>query len=146
MIRIRFSRGLGWKAALIRQATSSAFSEVGFKMPDHAVFDVTPRYGAIPRYVLDDDSTRYLVPEIPDETVAQAVRWAAGFAGRPFDWGALHGIGRNWRDDRAWFPSELVAAAFDAVGAPLLPNFDHKKRVTPRDLLLSDKLVKISKT
>lgn len=70
---------------------------------------------------------------------AQALSWAQTQAGKGYDFTAIAGIAfdRNWRDGRRWFCSELVAAAFEHVGAPLFNTATPIYRITPRDLLLS---------
>ncbi len=57
--------------------------------------------------------------------------------GKPYDWTGVVGwaIRRDWHDPRHWFCSELVAAAFEAAGTPLLRA--PQSRVTPQDLLMS---------
>ncbi len=63
--------------------------------------------------------------------------------GRPYDWRGILNFhfhrSRRWRDGRAWFCSELVAAAFECAGWPLLALAECD-RVSPRDLTLSLKL------
>jgi len=73
--------------------------------------------------------------------IKQAYAWARTQAGKPYDLSAILGIAfdRNWRDENRWFCSELVAAAFEHVDAPLLSTRPSAYfwRITPRDLLLS---------
>lgn len=77
--------------------------------------------------------------------IEEAYRWALTQSGKKYDYSAISGIAfdRNWRDPRKWFCSELVAAAFEAVEAPILSTRPSSQtwRVTPRDLLLSRQLV-----
>ena len=84
---------------------------------------------------------RYTAPGIN-----QAFRWALTQAGKSYDFSAIGGIAidRNWRDSRRWFCSELIAAAFEAVGCPLLNPSANVWRITPRDLLLSMQFVSVS--
>jgi uncharacterized protein YycO len=67
-------------------------------------------------------------------------------AGKPYDFYAIGGIAfdRNWRDSHRWFCSELIAAAFEAAGSPLLNPSANVWRITPRDLLLSMNLAAVS--
>lgn len=65
-----------------------------------------------------------------------AVRAAAASQfGKPYDWSAVLGIAlrRDWRQDDAWFCSELVAWAFEAAGEPLFRE-GTLRRVTPEHL------------
>jgi uncharacterized protein YycO len=84
---------------------------------------------------------RYTAPRID-----QAFRWALTQAGKSYDFSAIGGIAldRNWRDSRRWFCSELLAAAFEAAGSPLLNPSANVWRITPRDLLLSMQLTPVS--
>jgi len=67
-------------------------------------------------------------------------------SGKSYDFSAIGGIAldRNWRDSHRWFCSELIAAAFEAVGSPLLNPSANVWRITPRDLLLSMNLAAVS--
>jgi hypothetical protein len=63
--------------------------------------------------------------------------------GEPFDNHAMHAVfqpsaftGRDWRDESAWFCSELKAWALEEAGAFQNPPLISKDRVTPPDLLL----------
>lgn len=58
--------------------------------------------------------------------------------GKPYDTTALLGIladQRDWQEEDSWFCSELIAAAFQQVGRPLVR--DDVSRVTPADLYKS---------
>lgn len=90
----------------------------------------------------DCKSDRYSrVEQFTAAGIEEAYRWAMGQIYKPYDYSAIAGIAlnRNWRDERRWFCSELVAAAFEQVGHPLLSTRPSAAvyRVTPRDLLLS---------
>jgi hypothetical protein len=78
--------------------------------------------------------------------IDEAFAWALMQAGKSYDFSAICGIAldRNWRDSRRWFCSELIAAAFEAVGSPLLNPSANVWRITPRDLLLSTNLAPVS--
>jgi uncharacterized protein YycO len=78
--------------------------------------------------------------------IDQAFAWALTQAGKPSDFSAICGIAldRNWRDSHRWFCSELIAAAFEAVGSPLFNPSANVWRITPRDLLLSMNLAPVS--
>lgn len=69
----------------------------------------------------------------------EAFQWALTQEGKKYDWTAITGfaMNRDWREEDRWFCSELVCAAFEKVGAPLLNPQMQVYRITPRDLLLS---------
>lgn len=64
--------------------------------------------------------------------------------GKPYDFLAIAGIlfHRDWRKSNRWFCSELVAAAFEAVGHPIVNAPNGKvNRISPRDCYLSPFLI-----
>lgn len=81
------------------------------------------------------------------EGIEDAFQWARTQVGKPYDYSAISGIAtdRDWHSEGRWFCSELVAAAFEHAGHPLLSTRPSLKlwRITPRDLLLSRQLVYI---
>lgn len=150
MILLRFSRGVGLSAAIVQWGTWSPFAHVGFKLPDGSVLDATPDYGVLQHRVSDDDSTEYWEPLYPQHDVEKAVAWAMTQRGREYDWSGVLGFTwrfgkpskRDWRSQKAWFCSELVAEAFNVAKIPLLHDNGCFNRITPRDLLLSTMLRK----
>jgi uncharacterized protein YycO len=113
-ILIRFSRGTGWEAAVIRWATSSWAADVGFKLPDGQVLDATPQYGvAIRIETTDEDSAKYYLPSAPQWQVRNAVAYAVQQIGKPYDWAAVVRVPtrRDWHRPDKWFCSELVETA-----------------------------------
>lgn len=73
--------------------------------------------------------------------IDNAYEWALAQIGKPYDFSAIAGIAfdRDWRDESRFFCSELIALAFEKVGAPILSTRPSSAayRITPRDLLLS---------
>ena len=121
----------------IRFSTRSWCSHVEFVLDDgstlgaHAAGGVLHRpYAHNPRGHVE----RYTAPMID-----AAYEVALTQVGKRYDFSAITGIAldRNWRDPSRWFCSELVAAAFESVDAPLLNPAAQVWRITPRDLLLS---------
>jgi hypothetical protein len=90
-------------------------------------------------YSLDD---RFLVEVTPDQK-RELVRFVAKQIGKPYDTTAIFGVlaHRDWRTPNSWYCSELVTAAFEAAGAPILYVPQHVNRITPRDTSLSIKLI-----
>lgn len=143
MILLRFSRGTGFAGAVVRAATWSWCSHVGFKLDNGLVLDATPEYGVTVRDAKDDDSTRYFRPLAPASHVARALQWAHGQVGKPYDWTAIFGMTfrRDWHTDKSgWFCSEFVCQAFEEAGWCLVRDSGQVDRITPRDLLLSTAL------
>lgn len=93
-------------------------------------------YSRIEQFVVDKESD-----------MLAAWSWASTQVGKPYDFSAVSGIAldRNWHDESKWFCSELVVAAFEAVGYPLLSTRPSASvyRYTPRDLLLSRNIMYI---
>jgi uncharacterized protein YycO len=146
MVSIRFSRGSGLAGAIVRYATWSDFAHVGFKLDEGSVLDATPEAGVTMRIAADDATTQYWRIAAEDPVVIdQAVLWAKGQIGKPYDWTAIYGMAlrRDWHKDTAWFCSELVTAAFDAAGWPLITDSGKCNRITPRDLTLATRIVQI---
>lgn len=129
-------------SALIRWNTRCRFSHAGFYDEARGYLSAQFRGGVRFRTEngrgLDREraSDRVLL-DAPK--VEQAYKWAQTQVGKKYDHTAIFGLAldRDWRARDSWFCSELVAEAFEQVGAPLLnPDVD-VWRVTPRDILLS---------
>lgn len=91
------------------------------------------------KFSIDD---RFLVEVTPEQKDA-LIEFAFAQVGKPYDTTAILGIlaHRDWREPDSWFCSELVTAAFEAAGAPILYVPQHVNRITPRDASLSVRLV-----
>lgn len=150
-MKLRFSRGTGVPAAIVRFATWSWCAHVGFKLDNGLVLDATPDLGVALHEVQDDASTRYygvIGPEDRIDTIRRlAIAWASRKIGRRYDWTAIYGmaIRRDWHRDDKWFCSELVEGAFSAAGMPLVQDGHKLDRITPRDLLLSPLLAEVAR-
>lgn len=143
MIRIRFIDGVD----VVARGISAA--EYGFWaihteaiMPDGTLLGAHWQGGVQARPAGYDKGqyTKDLIAEIP-ATPVMAEKFHAFLRaqlGKPYDIDAIAAFvaGRDWRDDGAWFCSELQAAALFACGwfsSRLATEFNH---ITPRDLLL----------
>lgn len=63
--------------------------------------------------------------------------WTYAQKGKPYDWTGIFGLvaRRDWKEPDSWFCSELIAAAFDAIGCPVVNPFQNQHyKITPRDL------------
>lgn len=145
MITLQFSttNQIGSKA--ISFFTWSWASHVDFVLPDGRLFGALAfgngscvqfhpmknNYSRVERYVVD----------APDDVLKFAIEQE----GKPYDWQGILGIlarNRRWEEDDSWFCSELVAYSFMKAGVPLLNETSY--RITPRDLLISPLLKRIS--
>jgi lysozyme len=142
---IRFSPGVGLAGAIVRYATWSWCAHVGFKLADGHVLDAAPDTGVSIHTVVDDPGTQYYRVDCPDAVLAEALHWATTQIGKPYDWTAIYGMAlhRDWHNDSAWFCSEFVEGAFDAAGYPLVVDNGRVDRISPRDLLLSPRLIRV---
>jgi uncharacterized protein YycO len=145
MVILRFSRGSSLGSAIIRFATWSDFSHVGFKLENGLVLDATPEFGVTVRDARDDATTQYCRVTPPDPLSARVMQWAYSQIGRPYDWAAIVGFAlrRDWHRNDKWFCAEFVAEAFHQVRYDLLRFDGLVDRITPRDLLLSDRLERV---
>ena len=141
MIRLLFSRQPTIWSYAIRQFQQSPFSHVALLLPGgtyQARFwsGVTLEPTIATLLNTSQHSTGHAIATVPADPakVEEFCRWQLR---KPYDWRAVLGIGfrRDWRDDRAWFCSELAAAALEHAGVH--PVAKDASRVTPDDLLRS---------
>lgn len=142
MALLRFTRGVGIAGAIVRFATWSDFGHVGFKLDDGTVLDSCPEIGVSIRDAEDDETTEYWSIAAPKKTISDAVEWAKEQVGKGYDWSAIYGmtLRRDWHSDSSWFSSEIVAAAFDNAGWPLIRDSSRFDRITPRDLMMATRI------
>lgn len=142
MIRLLFTRQPTIWSHAIRHAQRSPYSHVTLLLPDGG-YDARFWRG-VARYPLstiwawlESECSGYTVGIVQDADHERAHRFCRSQVGKPYDWKAVLGIGlhRDWRDDAAWFCSELVAAALEYAG--IEPVAKDASRVTPDDLLRS---------
>lgn len=143
-IRIRFVTEDGLISALIREKTWCDYSHVEFVLDDASTLGAHFSGGVAIRPA--DYATFTKIEEFDIPVSAEQKQLIMNFAyaqvGKPYDTGAIAGIvaHRDWSDPGKWFCSELVAAAFN-VALPLIRVPDNVDRITPRDLLLSVRLI-----
>lgn len=139
MVTLRFTRRKGFTPWLIRTYTWSEVDHVEFLLPNQKM-----TLGAIP------DGGVQLRPYKPqaDEIIAyvhcsseiarKVMDYAHSQIGKPYDWSAIYGIAthRNYQESDKWICSELIAAAFERAGLPLLNGKD-SNRFSPRDIYIS---------
>lgn len=120
----------------VRLVTHGWASHAEFVLPDGSTFGARCTGVKKRPYEPNRHKTvqRFAAPEID-----KAYEWALTQDGKSYDFFAIAGIlfNRNWRDPSRWFCSELIAASFEQVEAPLLDPDVKVNMITPRDLLLS---------
>lgn len=139
MIRLQFSTTKRAGSAVIRWFTWSDFSHVEFVLDDGWLLGAEPDGGV---QVRPPECARVGAVRFRVRAPRRVLDRALSQVGRPYDWLGVLGFGvrRDWAADDSWFCSEFVAWAFQAAGSPLL-RAEHVHRLTPRDLLLSPRLV-----
>lgn len=128
-------------------------AHVGFRLDDGTLLDATPGVGVAIRKEGDTADVEYWEVLRPASVIEAAVTWTRAQVGKPYDWSAIAGFvwrdgrpeKRDWKNQSAWFCSELIEAAFSEVYAPLLQDSGVYNRITPRDLLLSVNIAKVGK-
>lgn len=146
MLTLRFSRGNGLAGWVVRTFTWSPFAHCGFKLDNGMVLDATPELGVTLREARDDATTQYWrLVDPPPGVEERALKWAMDQRGLPYDWTAIEGfiMRRDWHKNDRFFCSELIEAAFDRAGWPLVRDSWLADRITPRDLLLSERITRV---
>lgn len=140
MIELRFERSNTCISRAIRVLTFSEWSHVDLVLPDRRLLGAVAPRGVMIRNAYDTHPSDIRVGFVfCNDAITQRVHeFCARQVGKPYDWLALAGwlARRRWDDHDAWFCSELIAAAFQYAGYPLL-QVDEATRITPRDLALA---------
>lgn len=141
MITLQFTTKPLPFAWLIRTATWSRISHVDFVLPDGRLLGARGSGGVAIREPGEYSHCERFHVEAP----ADVLKLAASQIGKPYDWAGILGFAtrQNWQSEDKWFCSELVAWAFQEAGFPLL-RAERASRITPRDLLLSNRLFRLS--
>jgi hypothetical protein len=155
MIKLQFSRSTELVSLLIAKACRSDFSHVDAVLEDGNLLGASdsPKAPFIEGNpcgvaIRPPDYQPFAIRRmahiyVPARVEAKFYEILRSQLGEPFDNSAMHAVfsgrpnnGRNWKDESAWFCSELKAWAFEESGAfDVLPLIS-KDRVTPPDLLL----------
>lgn len=126
-------------SAAIRYTTRSWCSHAEFYDTDNKITLGSRSHGGVKIRPSKDRYTK--IERFTAIGIDDAFEWAKTQIGKSYDYSAIAGIlfNRNWRDGKRWFCSELISAAFEEIGHPLLAVRETVDvwRVTPRDLLLS---------
>jgi uncharacterized protein YycO len=146
VITLQFVRGTDLGARLIRWfGGGPSYSHVDIVMPDgellgarsDTVGDIPPGVRIRPAaYIQSEIFLRVSIPANADQE-----RYFYAFLneqiGKPYDKVSIFSFltGRNWRDESAWFCSELAAAALEQAGLLKVPQLPVNK-ITPATLLV----------
>lgn len=144
MITLQFATSAGFGSKVIRWFTYSDFSHVDVVLPDGTLLGARANGGVKIRPAGYEKfiKTARFVADVPADVEAKIYAFLHAQVGKPYDKTGIVNLvfqKRNWHDDDSWFCSELVAAAFEAAGWPLVVVPD-PERVTPRDLTTSTRL------
>jgi len=142
MAIIRLVSGKGLSSSLIKIGTFSKWSHVDLMTRDGKLLGARMDGGVQIReagYDVPFVEQAYVDVPLTASREEAVWRFALEQVGKGYDMSAILGIAfrRDWREDDKWFCSELVAAAFEAAGKPLLNTQEMRNRITPRDIALS---------
>jgi hypothetical protein len=155
MIKLQFSRSTELVSLLIAKACRSPFSHVDAVLEDGNLLGASdsPKAPFIEGNpcgvaIRPPDYQPFAIRRmahiyVPARVEARFYEILRSQLGEPFDNSAMHAVfssqtdaDRDWKDESAWFCSELKAWTFEEAGAfDVLPLIS-KKWVTPPDLLL----------
>lgn len=144
-ILLQFSTLDGFYSKIIQFGTWDWCSHVSLVLDDGSILDALPGKGvSVHPYIDYARVERYAIKGLDADTSAKIIAFEKSQIGKPYDWSGIFDFGirrnRNWKDDKAWFCSELQAAAFELSGFELV-NTVNANRVAPKDLRWSPLLV-----
>jgi hypothetical protein len=155
VIKLQFSRSTENVSKLIAWACRSPFSHVDYVMDDGNLLGASDSPHA--PYIEGNPSGVAIRPPdyqpfairrvasiyVPARVETRFAELMRSQLGEPFDNRAMHAVFqpdnshiRDWKDESAWFCSELKAWGLEEAGALDVPPLISKNRVTPADLLL----------
>lgn len=150
MIVLRFSSTNSIGAKLIKFGTWSWCSHVDIELPNGKCIGALPHGGVQIRsndYDKDeaDRIERYCIEtSLVDEQ--KIYDFAKSQIGKPYDFSAILGfvVRENWESPNKWFCSEFVESTLRQVDCGLIRTTYDAWRITPKDLLISSKLHKMT--
>lgn len=145
-ITLQFSSARQISSWAIRTFTWSDFSHVDVWMGEKNLFGATPEHGVNSwdgKCLENKKLFQVKLPDVPAKN--RIMRLIFSQRGKPYDFPAVFGFGfrRDWQNENSWLCSELITWAFQEAGYPLIRT-DKPWRITPRDLLLSTRIVPVS--
>ena len=141
-VRLQFSTENAFDSAVIRWYTLSSVSHVDFVMDNGTLLGARTDGGVLdrePNYARFSHVIRAEV-DCLDDVRNKVYAFAVCQLGKPYDWRSIEAMALPWtnlRERQAWFCSELVAAAFESAGYPLVNAMKAGNRITPQDVLES---------
>lgn len=144
MLRLIFSRSNAPGSLLIRMMTGfSKWSHVAVIDGDMVIQATHPRVERIPLAEAKRGKV-WAIKEVPCRDPVAAHRFGLAQVGKPYDYGFLFGFpfDRDWRDEKAWACSELVAAQLEEGNDAPIVMSGTAHRVTPETLWLLPGTVK----
>lgn len=146
MIVLQFVSGADFASDLIKWFSAGGWSHVDAVLVDGLLGARSDCVGGAPRgvqvrepsYVGDEQVLRVQL-ECPPAVAAKFEAFLRSQIGKPYDVEGIAGFifGRDWRDDSAWFCSELVCAGLEHCGYFEFPLATATNKVTPAALLLA---------
>lgn len=155
-LQYQFSTSTAFASRIIRLLTCSEFSHVDLVLPGEGLLGVSGSDKSIkdPGGVIirPFNCWPYLNPpkiarvQCSEECASKTVEFVRGQIGKPFDKKALYAFlrdragvprtGRNWRDPKAWFCSEVQVRGLEVGGLFPYPLVQPKDVISPQALLL----------
>lgn len=150
-IRLVFQRSASIEGGTISFFTWSWPSHVDLMFEDGTIIGSLPGKGVTVQspgvfsFTLSH-STRHEMYSVTvdNDTYGRIKKFVMAQKGKPYDWGGILGfLARTdrWQAESRWFCSELVAAAFEYAGLPLIKA--RSNRVTPGMVLMSPYLKQV---
>lgn len=137
-ITVIFTRRRHVGSALLRAWMHSRYSHCALLDPATGTVIEAVATGVRERPLADmvRDASHYEAISIPCRDPVQVLAAARSQIGKPYDWKGVMAFWfrRNWRDDRAFFCSELIAWALEVCGQPAFRREAH--RISPEMLYL----------
>lgn len=146
MITWQFCKGPDLSSEAIEWFEHGGFSHVDTVMPDGTLLGArSDVIGGMPAgvqirpadYLGSEYVYRVTLPTTPEQDI-DYYEFLKQQLGKPYDKEGIVGfiVGREWRDDSAWFCSELAMAALEQSAFLKWPLADHANKITPGDALL----------
>jgi hypothetical protein len=143
MIRLQFSAEAGFAAEAVKLYQRGWPSHVDALLPDGTLLGARLENGVAVRAYGYAKFTRVAVIELPQPLGADREATFLAFLkrqlGKPYDMKAIVAftVERDWRDERAWFCSELIARALEVSRFFPKDLSVGVNEVTPRDLMMA---------
>lgn len=137
IIALRFITSDSFVSRAIRHITWSEFSHVDLVVREGLLGAQADGVKIRPDNYCKVTKVQVVTVDVPDMVAGKVLLFCKSQIGKPYDYTALLGnlVHRDWQEQDSWFCSELIAAAFEQAGLPLLSK--QTNRITPGMLLAS---------